>query len=135
VWRLLNTLQKLQPPTTRDFFNLAAAHVRRELLDLARRHSGRNRPGSVPLIDDSELGPAAPDLLPADELELWTRFHEAVERLPTIEREVFSLAFYHGWTQVQIAELFDVDERTVRRRWQTACHQLTRLVGGNLPTL
>ncbi len=136
VWRLLNTLQKLSPATTRDFFNLAAAHVRRELLDLARRHSGRQRPGSGPPIEeDSSLAPEAPDPLPPDELELWGRFHESVERLPAEEREVFSLAFYHGWTQPQIAELFQVNERTIRRRWQAACIQLSRLVGGQLPTL
>ena len=136
VWRLLNTLQKLEPATTRDFFNLAAAHVRRELLDLARRHSGKNRPGSGPPVDeDSSLAPSAPDSLGVDELELWGRFHEAVEKLPAEEREVFSLAFYHGWTQPRIAELFQVNERTVRRRWQAACIQLSRLVGGHLPTL
>ena len=28
------------------------------------------------------------------------------------------LTFYHGWTQAEIAELFQVDERTIRRRWQ-----------------
>jgi DNA-directed RNA polymerase specialized sigma24 family protein len=32
--------------------------------------------------------------------------------------------FYHGWTQVKIAELFGVDERTIRRRWATACDRL-----------
>lgn len=136
VWRLLNTLQKLNPATTRDFFNLAAAHVRRELLDLARRHSHRPKPGSgVAVGDDSSLDPKAPDSLPPDELELWERFHESVEQLPAEEREVFSLAFYHGWTQSQIAELFNVNERTIRRRWQGACIRLSRLVGGQLPTL
>ncbi len=136
VWRLLNTLQKLSPATTRDFFNLAAAHVRRELLGLVRRFAGRQRPGSGPPIEeDSSLAPEAPDPLPPDELELWGRFHESVERLPAEEREVFSLAFYHGWTQPQIAELFQVNERTIRRRWQAACIQLSRLVGGQLPTL
>jgi DNA-directed RNA polymerase specialized sigma24 family protein len=41
--------------------------------------------------------------------------------------------FYHGWTQAQIAELFEVDERTIRRRWQSACLRLNELVGGDLP--
>jgi RNA polymerase sigma factor (sigma-70 family) len=36
------------------------------------------------------------------------------------EREVVGLIFYHGWTQAQTAELFGVDERTVRRRWRSA---------------
>src|SRR5262245_1415217 len=39
--RLLRTLQNMRPATTRDFFNLAAVHIRRELLDLARHFRGR----------------------------------------------------------------------------------------------
>src|ERR1700677_4641357 len=39
--RLLRTLQRLKPATTRDFFNLAAVHIRRELLDLARSARGK----------------------------------------------------------------------------------------------
>jgi hypothetical protein len=36
-------------------------------------------------------------------------------------------------SQGQIAELFQMDERTVRRRWQSACLKLNRQVGGQLP--
>jgi RNA polymerase sigma-70 factor (ECF subfamily) len=135
VYRLLNTLRKLDPPTTRDFFNLAAAHVRRELLDLARRHARREQPQGYGSSDSSAVGAAPVDhsLVPADELELWTRFHEAVEDLPAEEREVFGLSFYHAWTQPQIADLLGVNERTVRRRWQSACRELNRKVGGQLP--
>src|SRR5262249_60632361 len=39
--RLLRTLQNMRPLTTRDFFNLAAVHIRRELLDLARHYRGK----------------------------------------------------------------------------------------------
>src|SRR5436305_12717616 len=35
--RLLRTLQVVRPPSTQDYFNLAAVHLRRQLLDLARR--------------------------------------------------------------------------------------------------
>ncbi|MFO0845073.1 MAG: sigma-70 family RNA polymerase sigma factor [Gemmataceae bacterium] len=136
VCRLLRTLRNLRPATTRDFFNLAAAHVRRELLDLARHHTGKPRPGAGPRVEeDSDLAPPAPDSLPPAELELWGRFHEAVGQLAAEEREVFNLTFYHGWTQPQIAELFCVAERTVRRRWRDACIQLAHLVGGQLPKI
>ena len=33
-----------------------------------------------------------------------------------------------GWTQKQIAELFQVDERTIRRRWTAACDKLRQRV-------
>jgi DNA-directed RNA polymerase specialized sigma24 family protein len=46
---------------------------------------------------------------------------------------VFGLTFCHGWTQPQIADLFGVDVRTVRRRWRAAAEALHRALGGALP--
>jgi RNA polymerase sigma factor (sigma-70 family) len=133
--RLLGTLHRVRPESTRHFFNLAAVHVRRELLDLARRFRGEGYTLGGPAGDShsvnlADLGAAAAG---NDDFELWCRFHEAVDQLPPEEREVLGLVFYHGWTQAQIAELFQVDERTVRRRWHAACVQLNRLVGDQLP--
>lgn len=126
--RLLRTLQTLRPATTRDFFNLAAVHIRRELLDLARRCKKRRRDVALALQEDSAAGGhAAADVGP--DFDTWARFHEAVDALPTEEREVVGLVFYHGWTQVKIAELFGVDERTIRRRWATACDRLRQDMG------
>ncbi len=135
--RLLNTLQNLRPESTRHFFNLAAVHIRRELLDLARSVRGEGFAQltlTSPTSDSQAPGLSqAADKKVEEDLDLWCRFHEAVEQLPPEEREVLGLVFYHGWTQAQIAELFQVDERTVRRRWQAACLRLNRLVGEQLP--
>jgi RNA polymerase sigma-70 factor (ECF subfamily) len=136
--RLLNTLRRVQPESTRHFFNLAAVHIRRELLDLARRFSGpafaRLAP-TDPTADSTSTGLAqAADAATEDEdLDRWCRFHAAVEQLPPAEHEVLGLAFYQGWTQAQMAELLEVDERTIRRRWQSACLHLKGLVGSELP--
>lgn len=83
--------------------------------------------------DDSD-SPSPPHVVPleiepAEDFELWVRFHEAVDRLPLGEREVVGLVFYNGWTQARIAELFGVDERTIRRRWASACERLRKVVG------
>jgi RNA polymerase sigma-70 factor (ECF subfamily) len=132
MFRLLNTLRHLQPESTLHFFNLAALHIRRELIDLARRFRGE-------AFARSTAADAAGESLkqraeaPEKDLDLWCGFHEAVDQLPDPEREVIGLTFYHGWTQVQIAELLQVDVRTVRRRWQSACLQLRKLVDGDLP--
>jgi RNA polymerase sigma factor (sigma-70 family) len=141
--RLLHTLTKLRPATTRDFFNLAAVHLRRTLLDLTRQvlsrpdlHRRQRQPASQP--DDVCTDPLndLPDPAPSpDELERWCRFHEAIERLPVAEREVMGLVFYHGWSQKQIAELFQVDERTIRRWWRHACDGVTHALGGQFPSL
>lgn len=138
--RLLHSLNKLKPATVRDFYNLASVHVRRELLDLARyhgcRHGAAGRLIAASPDDNAELLAELPDR--ADDLtdvEGWTRFHKAVEELPAEEREVVGLVFYHGWEQSQIAELFGVTDRTVRRKWQSACVKLHESLGGRLPEL
>lgn len=124
--RLLNSLRRLQPESTRHFANLAAVHVRRELLDLARRYARRDQ---TPLSLGEEIADRRDD-----DLELWCRFHEAVERLPEDEHEVVGLVFYHGWTSGQAAEILGVAERTVRRRWASACGKLHEDLGGHLPS-
>ena len=131
VMRLLRTLRCLRPKTPRDFFNLAAVHIRRELIDLARRSRGKEtvplNPGSSDAPRPNE--PVAPAMADTDQ---WVRFHEAVDQLPLEEREVVGLVFYHGWTQNKIAELFQVDERTIRRRWASACQKIRDTAGADL---
>ena len=125
--RLLRSLQTMRPATTRDYFNLAAVHIRRELLDLARRCKGKAwAPFEAPDLDCARAEPASEATL---DFDLWVRFHQAVDDLPAEEREVVGLVFYHGWTQVRIADLFAVDERTIRRRWAKACERLREAIG------
>ncbi len=129
VLRLMRALDEVRPPSVRDFFGLAAEQMRRELLDLARQASRARRVGLADVGSEGEEPAAAED----PELGLWRQFHEAVARLPAEEREVVSLAYYHGWSQPQIAELFQAGERTIRRRWRTACARLSAQLGGRFP--
>jgi RNA polymerase sigma-70 factor (ECF subfamily) len=134
--RLVQSLSAVRPESTRSFFNLAAVQMRRELLDLARKARARRLGEAPPAAPDDSAGggweaavPAAPD----GDLDRWAALHAAVDGLPAVEREVFGLTFYHGWTQAQIAELLQVSERQVRRHWVDACRKLTQAVGGELP--
>jgi len=125
--KLLHTLETITPKTTRDFFNLASVHIRRELLDLARHYRRRrmvslDHDASTESTTGHGLHPASPAI--PEDFETWCRFHEAVDGLDPEEREVIGLVFYHGWTQKKIADLFQVDERTIRRRWSAACLKL-----------
>lgn len=135
--RLLRSLQSVRPASSRDFFNFAAVQIRRELIDLARHYSGAEAVGTnqAAIAADSPKDPAADRLDPRDvaELDRWTAFHTAVEQLPTTEREVIGLAFYHGWTHAQIADLLQVSERTIRRYWAAACTRLNALLDDQLP--
>jgi len=139
--RLLRALEEVRPASVRHFFALAATQMRRELLDLARHYQGPNGPGANRASPQNSLtvGETPPEFDPPDraepveELERWSAFHEQVEALPAEEREVVSLVFYHGWTQTDIAALFQVSERTVRRYWQAGCLKLNAALGGALP--
>ncbi len=119
--RLARALRQETPRSAQEFLALAAVQIRRELLDLARRHARR-----------PAVGLAADPPAPADdsgELDRWAALHQAVERLPADRREVFGLTFYHGWTQAQIAELLGVSDRQVRRLWIDACLRLKEAIG------
>jgi RNA polymerase sigma-70 factor (ECF subfamily) len=140
--KLLRALDHVQPATTREFVGLAAEQLRRVLIDLARYHQGghgmgaHRGSGAPARVDRSErqvVEPAESREPRHDELDAWCAFHEAVDRLPVMEREVFSLRYYHGWTQIAIADLLHVSERTVRRFWQAACRQLREQLAGELP--
>ncbi len=128
--RFLHTLQHYAPTSTRHFFNLATTHMRRELLDIARKKSGK---GTVPLHIAWSDGSTPSESSPHDQADFdrWITFHDALDQLPIEEREVVSLVFYHGWTQQQIADLFQVDTRTIRRRWSNACKRLKEIVGSD----
>lgn len=136
--RLLRALRAVKPGSTREFFALAATQIRRELLDLARHYfgplgEGANRGGSLNNDQNASSldhqGPEAPDESPS-ELEEWCLFHQEVEKLPALEREVVGLLFYHGWSQAEVAQLLHINERTVRRRWQAALLKLHHLMKG-----
>ena len=128
LMRLLRSLEEVEIESLADFFGLAATQIRRELIDLARRYSGpvarnqRELPKHDPAVADE-----------SSHLDRWTAFHEAVETLPTREREVMGLIYYHDWSQLQVAELFEVDVRTVRRWWQSALRQLHHVMKDLLP--
>ena len=135
LMRLLHTLQAISPASTRDFANLAAVHIRRELLDLARHFRSRlDRPSGMTGEDDTDTIAALTDPETAlTDLDDWAAFHVEVENLPTEEREVVGLMVYHGWKETQIAELLQLSERQVRGQWRSASLKLNEALGGKLP--
>src|SRR5262249_27574228 len=125
--RLHRALRDLTPPSTAAFFGLAAAQVRRELLDLARRYRGPQAPPTPAGLPDV---PA-----PADDLDRWADLHVAAGHLPERERSAFDLLFYQGLDADAAGGLLGVSARTIRRWWQSACLLLHEWLGGDLPPL
>lgn len=141
--RLHRALTAVQPESERHFFNLAALQIRRELLDLAKRHQGPDGLGANHHTDgegraaDDPGGPlegtAAPPHNEQADLEAWAHFHEQVERLPDEEREVFRLLWYEGLSREEAAAVLGVTVRTVKRRWQRSRLLLYQALQGEEP--
>ncbi len=140
--RLDRALKAVAPPTARDFFRLAAAEIRRELIDLARRYYG---PEGLGKRHSTRLGMSGPDAPPPSRgepaettydpvrLAAWTEFHRRIEDLPEENRELFDLLWYQGLTQSEAAQVLGITERTVNRRWIAARLSLHQALDGQLP--
>ncbi len=140
LMRLLRALQEVRPASAREFLGLAAAQVRRELIDLARHFFGPQGAGAHHASRPGESAGDHPDE-PADAtldpgaLAEWREFHEQVGRLPAEEREAVDLLFYQGLPQADAAALLNVSVRTLQRRWQGAQLKLHEALKGGLPGL
>lgn len=134
--RLWKALEKHHPPTPLDYFRLAAAVIRRELIDLSRRYFGpqglaANQAKSWQAGSQSAVAPldlAGNSTYDPVNLSNWTEFHEYVEKLPDEERTLFDLLWYQGLTLDEAAESIGSSERTVRRHWRTARVNLYRIL-------
>jgi RNA polymerase sigma-70 factor (ECF subfamily) len=131
---LMRALRQLSFSSTREFYGLAAEHIRRRLLDLHDHHARphRNHEQLPEAEGQAGAGVAAAE---SDDLDCWQSLHEAVETLPANQREVFSLRLYHGWSNEQIAECLQVSTRTVIRLWIRAQIALTARLGDQPPGL
>jgi RNA polymerase sigma-70 factor (ECF subfamily) len=134
--RLHHSLATVQPASPAQFYGLAAAQVRRELIDLARHHFGPQGAAAHHHTDGPEQlsgdGPVVNKQDPGGEptsLAEWTEFHERVQQLPSAEREVFDLLWYEGLTQVEAAQVLGVTDRTIKNRWRSAKLDLQRQLG------
>jgi RNA polymerase sigma factor (sigma-70 family) len=141
IMRLYRSLGKITPRDSRGFLGLAAVHIRRELLDLARKHRGPESfaanhetdfrtPGreARPIVDE-----AVDRAESYDQMARWTLLHESAERLPAEEQELFNLVWYLGVKQDEAAHMLDCSIRTVKRRWDSVKHLLRESLDEELP--
>ncbi|VTR92437.1 sigma-70 family rna polymerase sigma factor : RNA polymerase sigma factor, sigma-70 family OS=Singulisphaera acidiphila (strain ATCC BAA-1392 / DSM 18658 / VKM B-2454 / MOB10) GN=Sinac_4435 PE=4 SV=1: Sigma70_r4_2 [Gemmata massiliana] len=110
VERLLKALREARPATVREFFALAAQHMRWELNDLAR---DLDEQPAVGTIDGLLPAPPGSDSGLSSECR---RIIAAIDTLPADEREVFDLVRLQGMTQVEAAAVLGVATRTIKRR-------------------
>jgi RNA polymerase sigma-70 factor (ECF subfamily) len=127
VERLLKALREAKPATVREFFALAAQHMRWELNDLARR---LDEQPAVAAIDGLVPAPPASDSGLSSECR---RIIGVIDSLPPDEREVFDLVRLQGMTHVEAASVLGVSPRTVSRRLDRSLVLLSERLGGRHP--
>lgn len=137
--RLMRRLDAARPPTVVDYFRLAAAETRHELIDLTRHYFGPRGAGAreVP----QQLAGASNSSMPGGDpsehthnpepLVDWTEFHHHVEHLPAEERDVFAMLWYSELTQADVAMALGVSVPTVKRRWLAARLRLQQWLDGD----
>lgn len=141
--RMDRLLGRLEVGSVRDYLCLAAANIRRVLIDLARHYGGPHGLGAnyespspgrpEETTHDALAGQPDPSSTDPRRLAGWSEFHEQVTRLADDERAVFDLLWYHGLTQEEAAEVLEVSLSTVKRRWQSARLTLMETFGGESP--
>ena len=130
--RLMQAMDKADPPTVTDFFRLAAHKIRQVLLDMVDRQRridqretfltrGDRSDGDGRNGERSELGTQTYD---GAKLAQWTEFHNKVGRLDEAERTVFEMHYYLGLPQAEIARLLELHPRKVSYLWIAATEKL-----------
>lgn len=114
-------LRELDPERVREprhFVAMAARAMRQVLVDQVRDRMAAKRGGGLepPLsLEGLEL--------PVPGVESLVELSDALDRLESLQprlAEVVQLRFFAGLTDAEIADLIDIDERTVRRDWDKA---------------
>jgi RNA polymerase sigma factor (sigma-70 family) len=126
--RLIQAVEKADPPTVEDFFRLAAHKIRQVLLDMAEKQRRIDQRetllGSGGVRLDRSGGPPSDQTYDAGRLALWTEFHKQVGELPESERNVFEMHYYLGLPQAEIAKLTGLHPRKVSYLWVAATEKL-----------
>jgi RNA polymerase sigma factor (sigma-70 family) len=119
--KLTKALESLKPESTIHLMRLIAMLIRRELIDLSRKHKGPHglqtnhytpRNGEAnPVERAADGGPGPEDMAIAAE------FHSLVDQLPDDDQKLFDLICYIGCKYEKTAELTGMSERKVKRRY------------------
>ncbi len=131
--RLHRSLAQVKPTTAREFYGLAATQLRRQLIDLARKHYGPEGIGTnLPMNDSDRI--SLFEATPPESLDDWSEFHQQIDCLPSEQKEIFHLLWYEGLTQAEAAKVLRISHATLKRRWQSARLTLTEALQGDMPS-
>jgi len=108
------------------FMVYASRAMRGIVIDYVRRRQARKRGGEFEIVS---LHTNAPEADAEDALV--TQLNGALDTLEKVDKrlaECVDLKFFCGFSFTEIAQIFEVSERTVQRDWQKARVLLNRLI-------
>lgn len=124
--KLINA-QKLEIVNRAHFFALAATAMRQILINYAEQKKAQKRGGDWLQVTYQET------LLQSQhKLETLLSINEALDQVRAIDAklaDLVELRFFAGLTEVELAEIFGVNERTLRRNWTKAKVLLAKVLG------
>lgn len=110
----------------KHFFAIAATAMRQIIINYAAKKQSYKRGGDWKRITQDESNLAA-----EQQVDTLILVNDALNKLSEIDKElaqIVELKFFAGLSEKEIAELFDVTTRTVRRNWAKAKALLTQLL-------
>lgn len=113
----------------RHFFTYASRVMRSVIVDFARARLAERRGGDAQVVT---LNTGVSDQLGAPDIDV-LRVHEALEVLTAAEprlAQVVEMRHFGGLTELEIAEILGLTERTIRRDWNKAKLLLTAALEG-----
>lgn len=128
LMRLIGT-GDLEWKSRAHFFAVSSAIMRRILIDSARAHRAEKRDGNH--IQVSLHSNLKYEWRQAESL---LALNDALDRLATVDlrlSKVVEMRFFAGMTEAEIAEVLNVNVRTVKRDWQFAKDWLYREMTGS----
>lgn len=125
IERLLKALRDVQPRSVAGFLALAAEQIRRQLIDLARKHYGKQGYGA----NTVNMPKTPPRTRPnASWRTRWLEVFVNVDCLTPEERAVFDLHGIQRLTHAEVAAQLGIAVPTVKKRWRSALVRLRRAV-------
>jgi RNA polymerase sigma factor (TIGR02999 family) len=109
------------------FFDYASRTMRSVIIDAVRERQAERRGGDLQRVT---LSTELTNALPSGEDEL-IEVHEALEELAQADprlAKVVEMRYFGGYSDAQIGEVLHLDERTVRRDWDSAKLLLAEMI-------
>lgn len=129
MMRMSTAIERIEFPSVRDFFRLAARHIRWELKSLRDRHRAAKR-GKGKLLSDVQADPQGGSPVvggflenaPArpDSFAEFSRYLDEIDTIPDEDREILDLIILHALTLQEAADRLEISLATFNRRYRDA---------------